>query len=67
MPWLRVNQTRLLGLREVPTPLLALEVHLGEMPGPSGALGNVAIVRPFRDPLRDQLGLRVEIAATRLG
>jgi hypothetical protein len=38
MPWLRVNQTRLGGLKEVPTPLLALEVQRGGMPGRPGAL-----------------------------
>src|SRR5215471_6926632 len=37
MPWLIVNQTRLSALSAVPTPLLALEVHLGAMPGQPGA------------------------------
>ena len=37
MPWLRVNQTRLTAERAVPTPLLALEVQRGGMPGQPGA------------------------------
>jgi hypothetical protein len=37
MPWLSVNHTRLLRFSAVPTPLLALEVQRGEMPGHPGA------------------------------
>jgi hypothetical protein len=37
MPWLNVNQTRLLLLRAVPTPTFALEVQRGVMPGAPGA------------------------------
>src|SRR5947207_3409913 len=39
MPWLSVNQTRLAAPSAVPTPLLALEVHRGAMPGQPGAYG----------------------------
>ena len=39
MPWLTVNQTRPLRPRAVPTPLLALEVQRGGMPGQPGAKG----------------------------
>src|SRR5579863_937320 len=37
MPWLRVNQTRLCWLRAVPTPVFALEVQRGGIPGQPGA------------------------------
>src|SRR5882672_5502132 len=37
MPWLRVNHTRLCRLSAVPTPLLALEVQRGAIPGQPGA------------------------------
>src|SRR5437016_5409323 len=37
MPWLRVNHTRLCWLRAVPTPLFALEVQRGGIPGQPGA------------------------------
>jgi hypothetical protein len=37
IPWLSVNQTRLLSLRAVPTPVLALEVQRTGIPGPPGA------------------------------
>jgi hypothetical protein len=37
MPWLSVNQMRLAGFSAVPTPLLALDVHRGGMPGQPGA------------------------------
>ena len=37
MPWLSVNQTRLTGDSAVPTPLFALEVQRGDMPGQPGA------------------------------
>jgi hypothetical protein len=37
MPWLRVNQTRLSRLTDVPIPLFALDVHRGAMPGQPGA------------------------------
>ena len=37
MPWLSVNQTRLAKLNAVPTPLLALEVQRGVIPGQPGA------------------------------
>jgi hypothetical protein len=33
MPWLKVNQIRLLPLRAVPTPDLALEVQRAGIPG----------------------------------
>src|SRR6516165_11030143 len=36
MPWLSVNQTRLLGLRAVPPPVLALDVHAVEFPAIPG-------------------------------
>jgi len=35
--WEIVNQTRLRPSNAVPTPLLALEVQCGSMPGPPGA------------------------------
>jgi hypothetical protein len=38
-----VNQTRLVWLRAVPTPVLALEVQRGAMPGQPGAMGSVNI------------------------
>ncbi len=37
MPRLGVNQARLLSLRAVPTPVLALEVQRAGIPGPPGA------------------------------
>jgi hypothetical protein len=37
IPWLNVNQTRLWLLNAVPTPVLALEVQRGAMPGAPGA------------------------------
>jgi hypothetical protein len=37
MPWLKVNQTRLLLPRAVPTPVLALDVQRAGIPGPPGA------------------------------
>src|SRR4051812_26516411 len=37
MPWLRVNQTRLIKLRAEPTPVLALDVQRGGIPGCPGA------------------------------
>jgi hypothetical protein len=37
IPWLSVNQTWLLLLRAVPTPVLALEVQRAEIPGAPGA------------------------------
>src|SRR5580700_4126568 len=37
MPWLSVNQTLLTRLSAVPTPTLALEVHLPGIPGHPGA------------------------------
>src|SRR6266436_7442292 len=37
MPWLSVNHTRLCRLSAVPTPLLALEVQRGAIPGQPGA------------------------------
>src|SRR5581483_803146 len=44
MPWLRVNQTRLFRLSAVPTPVFALDVHRGGIPGQPGAK---RIVRSF--------------------
>ena len=37
MPWLSVNHTRLVGRSDVPSPVLALLVHRGAMPGHPGA------------------------------
>jgi hypothetical protein len=37
MPWLSVNQVRLIAVWAVPTPDLALEVQRGSMPGQPGA------------------------------
>jgi hypothetical protein len=37
IPWLNVNQTLLLLLSAVPTPVLALDVHRAGIPGPPGA------------------------------
>src|SRR5580704_16319514 len=37
MPWLMVNQTRLVSASAVPTPLLALDVHRDRIPGDPGA------------------------------
>ena len=45
MPWLSVNQTRLTGEIAVPTPLLALEVQRGGMPGQPGASVTVGFPR----------------------
>jgi len=37
MPWLNVNHTRLCWFNAVPTPLFALEVQRGGIPGQPGA------------------------------
>jgi hypothetical protein len=37
MPWLSVNQTRLAGRSDVPSPVLALVVQRGGIPGQPGA------------------------------
>jgi hypothetical protein len=37
MPWLTVNHTRLERLNAVPTPVFALDVQRGGMPGHPGA------------------------------
>lgn len=37
MPWLMVNQIRLLRVKAVPAPVLALEVQRAEIPGQPGA------------------------------
>jgi hypothetical protein len=37
MPWLSVNQVRLIAVKAVPTADLALEVQRGSMPGQPGA------------------------------
>src|SRR6185312_367291 len=61
MPWLMVNQTRLLALAAVPTPLLALDVHRGEIPGaPGGTIERPVMVVPcycgFRTSARRSSG-----------
>jgi hypothetical protein len=38
MPWLRVNQIRLVRLSAVPIPLLALDVQRAGMTGQPGAM-----------------------------
>jgi len=45
MPWLMVNHTRLAGLRDVPTPLFALDVQRAGLPGHPGAyIGSVIVL-----------------------
>src|SRR5207253_4089894 len=48
-PWLSVNHTRLLAPRAVPTPVLALDVQRGGIPGHPGAYRRVVIARLLRD------------------
>jgi hypothetical protein len=43
MPWLSVNQTRLVWLRAVPTPVFALEVQRGGIPGQPVARDTLSI------------------------
>ena len=45
MPWLVVNQTRLCKFSAVPTPLFALEVQRGGIPGQPGAYLSVSLTR----------------------
>ena len=43
MPWLVVNHTRLCRFNAVPTPLFALEVQRGSIPGQPGAQLSVSL------------------------
>jgi protein-L-isoaspartate(D-aspartate) O-methyltransferase len=43
MPWLVVNHTRLLEVKAVPTPLFALDVQRGSIPGHPGAKRTVSL------------------------
>src|SRR6476661_4048519 len=54
MPWLSVNHTRLCRLSAVPTPLLALEVQRGEIPGQPGAKRSISFSLNSASP-RDRL------------
>src|SRR5688572_15663750 len=46
MPWLTVNQTRLLRRSAVPTADFALDVHRGAMPGAPGGRPWDSLIRP---------------------
>src|SRR6266496_243610 len=71
MPWLIVNQTRLCRFKAVPTPVFALEVQRGLIPGQPGAYRMLSslLTAGFRLALVFflVLGARRKPAVSRLG